>query len=47
MPEKEQYCTVANSKLSQKKWRVMGHFGFLIVPEPGQHLLSAFPHHGV
>ncbi len=31
-PEKEQFGSFVNSKLSQK-WRIMEHFGFLIVPD--------------
>jgi len=31
-PKMEQFGSVVNSRLSQKKWHVMEHFGFLLVP---------------
>jgi hypothetical protein len=43
----EQFGSFADSKFYQKKWQLMEHFEFLIVPDPSQHPLSAFPHHSV
>jgi hypothetical protein len=38
----EQFCSFANSKLSQTKWRIMEHFGFLIAPAANIPFCLAF-----
>jgi hypothetical protein len=42
MPEKEQFGSFVNSKLSQMIWRVMEHFGVLIAPDAAIPFCLAF-----